>query len=113
MHARNALNPGLAVRIDEAGLLVTGLSEQVILWQEITSLLCTDVFGTKFLVFEMTEERSKNFKRFQSFMAVLNRPFYNGGFSLPTNNITSSHSKVIAAIREFAPPQLCRHLPSV
>ncbi len=105
-HAKNVLNPKLAVRLDNAGLLITSLSKQAILWQDLQGIRSDNFFGTEIVVFEVDDVRFAEFDALPRLLMVLNRPLTGYRGWLATNNLNCKHSDVMKAVKAFAPNRL-------
>ena len=106
LHLRRAFAGGLAVRIDQRGMLLTDYSKRLIAWEDIVAIRTENVMGNKILLFEVDDARAADFGAGKRMAAGTNRSMYGLGYSLTVNNTDRSHSELLQALEHFAPHRL-------
>lgn len=110
MHLMKVFNPGVSVRVDEQGMLISDYCAETIAWNEFTALRTQNIMGTQLLQFEVIPEREATFGAFRKLLMPLNRSTSGMGGSLVVNNTNRSFNELIEAVRTHAPPQLNDYL---
>ena len=101
---------GIAVRVDQYGMLMPGYGSFPIPWEDFTALNSQNVMGTSLITFAVVPERIESFDLSKRLLWKLNQPFTGMGGSLAINNTDGKHRDLVEAICMFAPPSLTRYL---
>lgn len=110
LHFARASVPGTAVRVDANGMMMAGCGEEVIPWDDFTSLSSRDIMGTQYLLLDVVDQRFATFSLFKKFLWKINEPFIGQSGWLVINNTNRKHNELVEAICHFAPPNLTRWL---
>ena len=109
-HFSRALSPGVAVRVDERGMIIPGAGAHPIPWRDFTEFSSQNMMGTNLLMFDVTRARLEKFGLFKRALWAMNEPFYGKGGSLVINNTNRRHQELVDAVQRFAPPAITRYL---
>jgi hypothetical protein len=103
LQLRNALSGGVAIRIDENGILAPALSKKTIGWNDILDVRRGSVAGTEFVVLDVTAAHAKGFGLYWRLSRPLNNLLYGEGWPVMVNASNRSVDDVLEAVLALRP----------